>query len=136
MDYDKRNREKFTGDDQLLLSIIGAQSAQMIESARYYEEGGALMKIQRELEFVSLIQSDLLPRGEPEMPGYDIAGATFPARSVGGDFFDLIAIEERKLALCVGDVSGKGPPLFLMVMIFAEYLRPHSGSIFRRESEW
>ncbi len=121
--YNKRNSDKFTDDDQRLLSIIGAQSAQVIENARLYEEERALMKIQRELELASQIQSDLLPRGEPKMPGYDIAGATFPARSVGGDFFDFIPIEERKLALCVGDVSGKGLPAALLMTNIQASLR-------------
>lgn len=88
--YNKRNRKRFTDDDQRLLSIIAAQSAQVIENARLYEEERALVNIQRELDLASQIQNDLWPKGNPEMPGYDIAGATFPARSVGGDFFDFI----------------------------------------------
>ena len=104
--YNKRSRERFTDDDQRLLSIIAAQSAQVIENARLYEEERSLMKIQRELDLASEIQNDLLPKGKPEMPGYDMAGATFPARSVGGDFFDFIPIEDRWLALCDGILNG------------------------------
>ncbi len=121
--YNKKNSEKFSDDDQRLLSIIAAQSAQVIENARLYEEESALMKIRRELDLASQIQSDLLPKGKPEMPGYDIAGATFPARSVGGDFFDFIPIEDWKLALCLGDVSGKGLPAALLMTNIQASLR-------------
>src|SRR5262249_35797609 len=54
------------------------------------------------------IQLDLLPKAFPKADGYDLAGTTISAETVGGDYFDFIQVDEKRLALCVGDVSGKG----------------------------
>lgn len=121
--YNKREHDGFTDDDQRLLAIIGSQSAQVIENARLYEEERALLKMQRELDLASQIQTDLLPKGKIRIPGYDIAGATFPARTVGGDFFDFIVMEDRKAAVCLGDVAGKGLPAALLMANIQASLR-------------
>ena len=101
--------------DQRLLSIIGSQSAQIIENARLYEEEQALRRMQEELTVAFQIQKRLLPEAPPVIPGYDIAAITLPAQAVGGDFFDYIAIDPSRTAMCVGDVSGKGLPAALLM---------------------
>jgi sigma-B regulation protein RsbU (phosphoserine phosphatase) len=57
----------------------------------------------------------LLPKIAPQIAGYDIAGKSFPAQSVGGDYFDFIAVDQNRLAVCLGDVSGKGLPASLLM---------------------
>jgi serine phosphatase RsbU (regulator of sigma subunit) len=61
------------------------------------------------------IQRHLLPSVPPRVPGYDLAGRTIPAQTIGGDYFDFLYMNESKLALCVGDVSGKGLPASLLM---------------------
>ena len=113
--YNKKDGEGFTEDDQRLLAIIASQSAQVVENARLYEEEQALIRMHHELKLASQIQMDLLPKEAPKFPGYDIAGATFPAGTVGGDYFDFIPLSEHRLALCLGDISGKGLPAALLM---------------------
>lgn len=113
--YNKKEGAGFTAEDQRLLGIIAAQSAQVIENARLYEEEQALMRMQQELQFAAGIQFDLLPKSMPRVSGYDIAGKTLPAQSVGGDYFDFISMNEGRLACCLGDVSGKGLPAALLM---------------------
>jgi serine phosphatase RsbU (regulator of sigma subunit) len=75
-------------------------------------------RIEEELAKVRLaarIQRDLLPKEPPRIPGYDIAGRSIPAQTVGGDYFDFVPLDERHLAMCVGDVSGKGLPASLLM---------------------
>jgi serine phosphatase RsbU (regulator of sigma subunit) len=75
-------------------------------------------RIEEELAKVRLaarIQRDLLPQAPPQVPGYDIAGRSIPAQTVGGDYFDFVPLDERRLAICVGDVSGKGLPASLLM---------------------
>jgi serine phosphatase RsbU (regulator of sigma subunit) len=54
------------------------------------------------------IQSRLLPRKPPELPGYDIAGRCQPALNVGGDYFDWHMLDDTLLQVAVADVMGKG----------------------------
>ncbi len=121
--YNKKGGNGFTQDDQRLLAIIAAQSAQIVENARLYEEERSLIKMQQELKLASQIQADLLPKGSPQLEGYEIAGATFPARTIGGDYFDFIPVEDTKVALCLGDVSGKGLTAALLMANLQASLR-------------
>jgi serine phosphatase RsbU (regulator of sigma subunit) len=113
--YNKKGSEHFTEDDQRLLAIIAGQSAQVIENARLYESEMALQKMNEEIKLASQIQIGLLPTEKPQIPGYDIAGKSIPAQVVGGDYFDFIAVDDRRVALCLGDVSGKGLPAALLM---------------------
>ncbi len=124
--YNKRNGKGFTDDDQRLLSIIASQSAQVIENARLMKEESALREIERELELASRIQSDLLPTSMPNLSGYDIAGTTIPASKVGGDYFDFIPMAGQRVAVCVGDVSGKQLPAALLMANLQAALRSHT----------
>ncbi len=113
--FNKRSPGGFTEADTRLLAIIATESAQVIENARLYEEEQALMCMQDEMRIAHKIQTDLLPKSPPTVIGYDIAGASIPATLVGGDYFDFIKIDEHRLALCLGDVSGKGMPAALLM---------------------
>ncbi len=113
--FNKIQAEKFTSEDMRLLGIIAAQSAQIIENARLYEEEKALLRMKEELNLARQIQTDLLPSQIPDVPGYDLAGISVPAESVGGDYFDFIPVDEHRLAVCLGDVSGKGLPAALLM---------------------
>jgi sigma-B regulation protein RsbU (phosphoserine phosphatase) len=113
--YNKKSAEQFTENDQRLLSIIASQSAQVVENARLYEEEQKLLRIQESLRLASEIQLGLLPKEPPIVPGYDVAGVSLPAQVVGGDYFDFIPMDEDRLAICLGDVSGKGLPAALLM---------------------
>jgi sigma-B regulation protein RsbU (phosphoserine phosphatase) len=105
----------FTESDQRLGTIIAAQSAQVIEHARLVEEEKALQVMQRELEMAHEIQRNLLPKTVPDLPGYDLAAKTVPARNVGGDYYDFLPSGDDHLALVLGDVSGKSMPAALLM---------------------
>jgi sigma-B regulation protein RsbU (phosphoserine phosphatase) len=121
--YNKKDKQKFTPDDQRLLAIIAAQSAQVIENARLYEEEREYLKMQEEVRLAAKIQTDLLPTEMPRLPAYDILGKTIPAQAVGGDYFDFIRIDDSKLAVCLGDVTGKGLPASLLMANLQATLR-------------
>jgi phosphoserine phosphatase RsbU/P len=112
------NREDggaFTEADQRLLSIIAAQSAQVIDNARLHEEEKALLQLHEELKAAFHIQARLLPERAPSIDGYDLFGRSIPAKQVGGDFFDFVPDGDGETVLCVGDVSGKGLPAALLM---------------------
>ncbi len=124
--FNKRGREDLTENDQRLLTIIAAQSAQVIENARLYEEEQALAKIERELETARTIQTKLLPERPPTVPGYDIAAKSEPARSVGGDYYDFLKAGEDSTAICLADVSGKGISASLLMASIQATMRGQS----------
>ena len=75
-----------------------------------------LVSIQKELDVASKMQQSILPTVFPDEPGYEIFGNMEAAREVGGDFFDLIALEDGRVGLAIADVSGKGVPAALFMM--------------------
>ncbi|MFQ5649265.1 MAG: PP2C family protein-serine/threonine phosphatase [bacterium] len=113
--YNKKGNQQFSQEDQKLLSIIASQSAQVIENARLYEQEKQLLKIERELEMARSIQTRLLPKESPRVQGFDIAGASYAARDVGGDYFDFIELDNGNWCIALGDVSGKGIPAALLM---------------------
>jgi phosphoserine phosphatase RsbU/P len=121
--YNKKEQAAFTPDDQRLLAIISAQSAQVIENARLIQEEKAYIKMQQEVGFAAKIQLDLLPRETKAPPGYEIAARTLPAQSVGGDYYDFIPTSDGRLAICLGDVTGKGLPASLLMANLQATLR-------------
>jgi len=106
--FNKHSNEGFTEGDQRLLSIIAAQSAQIIENARLYLEEQNLMLMQEEMRLAAETQINLLPKSIPKVADYQIAGKSVPAKDVGGDYYDFIQIDDNNFAFCLGDVSGKG----------------------------
>jgi sigma-B regulation protein RsbU (phosphoserine phosphatase) len=124
--FNKRKGQEFTSADERLLTIIAAQSAQVVEHARLYEEERELHKVEQELETARSIQQGLLPIAPPSIPGYDIAGISLAARQVGGDYFDFIAMQDGLTGLCVADVSGKGVTAALLMAVVQATIRGQS----------
>lgn len=118
----------FADNDQRLLSIIATQSAQVIENARLYEEEREKERMMRDLIMAQEIQKSLLPEEDPHLPGVDIAGRNVPAQAVGGDYFDFIPLSGTRLAVALGDVSGKGIPAALLMSNLQAALRSQTSS--------
>ncbi|MBI5681381.1 MAG: SpoIIE family protein phosphatase [Methanobacterium sp.] len=77
-------------------------------------------RINTELNVAKKIQADMLPRKFPAFPGqdeFDIYATNIPAKEVGGDFYDFFLIDENHLAIVIADVSGKGVPAALFMVI-------------------
>ena len=86
------------------------------EEARAREEALVHQQEQeREIAEARAIQEKLLPREIPQMPGYEIASAWQSARLVGGDYFDILPLDEKILGICIADVAGKGMPAALLM---------------------
>jgi sigma-B regulation protein RsbU (phosphoserine phosphatase) len=121
--FNKRSNEKFSSNDQKLLSIIASQSSQIIENARLLEEERNLRIMQEEMHVAKQTQINLLPKEFPDIFCYQIAARTIPAKDVGGDSYDLIKIDDKHLAFCLADVSGKGMPAAMLMSNLQATLR-------------
>jgi len=76
------------------------------------------IRLQREeVEFEQArdMQRTLLPRELPRVKGFEVAGTWEPARTVGGDYYDCLDLGDGSLAVCIGDVAGKGMPAALLM---------------------
>ena len=113
----------FTDDDKRLLSICAAQSAQVIENARLYEQESVLEKLHEEMNLAAQIQNNLLPRSVIKIDGASILGRTIPAKIVGGDFYDVVPLSDGNAAFWLGDISGKGMPAALLMANIQAVLR-------------
>ena len=69
------------------------------------------------------IQRQILPKGAPVVAGFELIGWNRPARQVGGDYYDLLPLQDGRVGLALGDVSGKGMPAALMVSTLHSALR-------------
>lgn len=78
--------------------------------------------IDSELERAAQVQAGLLPRGAPDVPGYEVAGACLPSRAVGGDFYDWTATDGG-VVLSLVDVMGKGAGAGIMAASIRAVLR-------------
>ncbi|MBD3271717.1 MAG: SpoIIE family protein phosphatase [Elusimicrobia bacterium] len=77
-------------------------------------------KIENDLQIASQIQTSMLPRIFPPFPErkeFEIFAMMHPAKEVGGDFYDMFLINENRLCFVIGDVSGKGIPAALFMVI-------------------
>jgi len=61
------------------------------------------------------IQQSLLPKNLPTLQGIDLAALWQPARTVGGDYYDVLVFDERHFAICIADVAGKGMPAAMLM---------------------
>ncbi len=85
-------------------------------------------KLEKELQLAAEIQISILPRVLPVVPGVDFGGHMDPARSVGGDLYDVFQIDTDRIGVLIGDVADKGVPSAIFMarahaLLTAESLR-------------
>ena len=117
---EKLSGERFDREDRSLLSTLANQAALAIETALLHDEMTRQAEFRRDLEIARDIQSSLLPRGMPIVPGFTLLGGSLPAKVVGGDFYDFIPFEDHSLGVVIGDVSGKSVPASLLMVASKE----------------
>ncbi len=105
----------FSQDDLDLLTVMANVAASRIENARLAEVEQSEKLMESDLSQASEIQRSLLPTEPPSYDGWELAGLNLPCRTVGGDYFDFIPYQDGRLAVVVGDVSGKGLPAALLM---------------------
>ncbi len=111
-----------TGDE---VEELSGSFGKMMEDITDYVQNLETMtrekeRIEAELNVATQIQMDMLPRIFPPFPErkeIDIFATMKPAREVGGDFYDFFLLDEKHLAVVVADVSGKGVPAALFMVI-------------------
>jgi len=80
--------------------------------------------LDEELQEARKIQDRLLPKTLPQVPGYEVAAMTKPLRVVGGDYYSVAHIDDRRTVFCIADVAGKGMPAALLMSSLQAALQP------------
>jgi phosphoserine phosphatase RsbU/P len=112
---EKMSREPFAPADLEFLSALGSLAIIALENARLFKEAIEKQRMEDELLIARDIQKGLLPSILPTLPGIDIAAANYSSKQVGGDYYDVVAVDEHRFILAIGDVSGKGTPAALLM---------------------
>ena len=120
---DKSTGEDFNADDQRLLEILADQASITIENFRLSEQLVEKERMERELEIAHSIQVNLLPDQTPDIPQVELDARSIPAKAVGGDYYDVFAIDDHRWGLVMGDVSGKGVPAAMLMVMIRSLLR-------------
>jgi sigma-B regulation protein RsbU (phosphoserine phosphatase) len=115
-------RTHFPPRDQL--SALGEAFDNMTASVeRLMQESQERLRLQSELDIAREVQRQLFPQSVPKVPGLDLYGVCKAARSVSGDYYDFLKLDEHRVGLVLGDVSGKGISAALLMAAIQSALR-------------
>jgi len=98
----------FGGRDAEVAAFLGTQAGVAIQRQMLLEEYATKQRIERDLNIARTIQQGLLPKEQPRVPGYDVAGWNRPADQTGGDYYDFMPLDDGGLAITIADVTGHG----------------------------
>ena len=123
------------GFDTFACALALHTEIEIVETGRF--------AVQTDLEIARDIQVSLFPRELPRIAGIELYGVSLPAKVVGGDFYDFLPVDggfDGRVALVVGDVSGKSIPASLLMVAAKEivYARsmqdPEPSTVFRESN--
>ena len=115
----------FRTEDLQFMTAIASQASLALENMRLVRRLATRQLQDQELKIASRLQMGLLPKSAPAVEGLDVCGMMVPARIVGGDYYDFIDdATHGKAYFCIGDVSGKGLPAGLVMVMARCFLRP------------
>ena len=98
----------FDREDVELISAFADQATIAIENSRLIEKSIERERLLREMMLAQEMQKRLLPQELPKLEDVDLDAISSPAFEVGGDYYDFTMLDDRRLGILVGDVSGKG----------------------------
>ncbi len=116
----KTNGEDFTAEELELLQTFSAQTALVAENFELLDEKLIKQKLEEQLKVARDIQKGLLPGEIPGRPGLEVEALIRFCLEVAGDYYDVIALDDHRTVLSIGDVAGKGiGPAMLMANLQA-----------------
>ena len=107
-----------------ICSTLALRTRKLLE--KQIRDSAAKQQIESELAVATHIQTSMLPAGFPEREEFELYASMTPAKEVGGDFYDFFMLDERHLAIVMADVSGKGVPAALFMVIGKTLIKDHT----------
>lgn len=105
----------FTEEHLNILTTLASVAAIRVENAKLLDERMERERMERELELATEIQQRFQPSEAPKMDGYELQGISFSCYEIGGDYYDFIKMQDGKMLIALGDVSGKGTAAALLM---------------------
>ena len=122
-------RHAFTANERNLLQAIAQHAAAAVRNAQLDARRKEADRIEQQVKLAADVQRRLLPRGNPQVEPFDVAGRYEPCFELGGDFYDFIGFKGA-LGLLVGDVVGKGVAASLLMASVRASFRAHVQDIY------
>ncbi|AMV37571.1 SpoIIE family protein phosphatase [Planctomyces sp. SH-PL62] len=116
---DTSDRKQFHQEDLDVLAAVAGQAAIAIQNAQLHESLLERERLNRDLKLAEQVQKRFLPQEVPQIAGYEFFAHYEPAYEVGGDYYDFVPLSHGRLAVALGDVSGKGVAAALMMAKFS-----------------
>jgi sigma-B regulation protein RsbU (phosphoserine phosphatase) len=117
---------RFSREDLTLLETLANQTGAAIRTASLYAESVRRIALEEELTLARQIQFRYLPTTFPRWDNLEVFGTNQPSKQVGGDYFDVVTLDDGLLA-AIADVSGKGVPAALVMSMMQASLRTQAG---------
>jgi uncharacterized protein (TIRG00374 family) len=109
----------------LVVNRLNAQKAALAAVVRAQRDA-----LETEISMAARVQQRLLPQFAPRLPGFDIAGRMYPARVVGGDYFDFIEMPLGSIGIAIADVAGKGVAAAVLMPAIETTLRVTADAVY------
>ncbi len=119
----KSDGSLYSNADKEILEMLLSFVAVAIDNSNLINDKLARQKIDQEMAIARQIQETILPQDIDSIDGADIGVAYYPAREVGGDFYDVIRIDDSHFVVVIGDVSSKGVPAALVMSAAAGIIK-------------
>ncbi len=113
----------YSKSDIEYIAAIGSFAIISMENSRLFKETIEKQKLEKDLEIARNIQQNLLPTKLPISENYDIAAINKTAKMVGGDFYDVVELDNKRLLIAIADVSGKGVQASLLMANLQAFLK-------------
>lgn len=117
------NNIDYTDADIEFIFSVGSLAIISMENRRLFREALEKQKMEEELDLARDIQRNLLPQKIPAYTNFDIAAVNVSSKQVGGDYYDIIELDEDDCAVAIADVSGKGVPASLLMANMQAFLQ-------------
>ena len=119
----KLDGSNFNEEDEETLSLLCSNAAIAVENARLHHEILRKQQIEQDLAFATSIQLSFLPQQMPDLQGFGFTAQYQAAQEIGGDFYDFIPLDDNRIGVLIGDVSGKGVASALFMARFTTDFR-------------
>jgi len=117
------NNMEYSDSDIEFIYSVGSIAIISLENRRLFKEALEKQKMEEELEIARDIQRNLLPHSVPQFSNFEIAAVNISSKQVGGDYYDIITLDEDTFCTAIGDVSGKGVPAALLMANLQAFLK-------------
>ncbi len=119
----KTDEDGFNNEDKNMLETLTNFAGVAIENSKLMDERLKRQKLEDELALANVVQQALLPDDVSGFDGASVSHIYYPAGQVGGDYYDVVPLDDKHFVIVVGDVSNKGVPAALMMTAVRSVVR-------------